>query len=119
MSFYIGIEDLVANALIESKQSNRKRFLTYQEIEEYGAQVIRILNENGEKAVLSLSRETTNAMFRNYSEFFEEREFEGAKGIELKDGKEKEDLINQFRGYLPLDVLMAFVNQKAVRILGA
>ncbi len=73
MCFYIGIEDLAANAMIEMLKKGGRRFLTYNEIEMYGAEVVQILKENGEKAVLILSRENTDALFRNYSEFFERR----------------------------------------------
>ena len=100
MCFYIGIEDLAANAMIEMLKKDGRRFLTYNEIEMYGAEVVQILRENGEKAVLILSRENTDALFRNYSEFLE-------------------DLIQQFRGYLALDVLLAFMNQRSVNVLGA
>lgn len=75
--------------------------------------------ENGEKAVLILSRENTDALYRNYSEFFEEGEQGGKKGIKLKAGIKVEDLIQQFRGYLALDVLLAFVNQRSVKVLRA
>lgn len=118
MCFYIGIEDLAANAMIEMLKKGGQRFLTYDEIETYGAEVIQILKENGEKAVLILSRENTDAFFRNYSEFFEEKEQGGEKGIKLKDGKEIDDLIQQFRGYLALDVLLAFMNQRSIQVLG-
>ena len=70
MCFYIGIEDLAANAMIEMLKKGGQRFLTYNEIE---------MNEN----------------------------------------KEVEDLIQQFRGYLALDVLLAFMNQRSVQVLGA
>lgn len=118
MCFYIGIEDLAANALIEVLQKGDRRFLTYNEIENYGAQVVKILKENGEKAVLILSRDNTDALFRNYSEFFEEGEQDGKMGILLKADKKVEDLIQQFRGYLALDVLLAFMNQRSVQTLG-
>lgn len=118
MCFYIGIEDLAANAMIEMLKKSGKRFLTYNEMEAYGAEVVRILKESGEKAVLILSRENTDAFFWNYSEFFEEKEENGKKGILLKDDKEVKDLIQQFRGYLALDVLLAFVNQQSVKVLG-
>ena len=39
-------------------------------------------------------------------------------GIELKKEVTLENLINQFRGYLALDVLMAFVNENSVQALG-
>lgn len=118
MCFYIGIEDLAANALIESMRRVEKNFLTYREIENYGSKVVQILNEQGEKAVLILSRENTNELFRNYSDFFEEKEENEEKGIALKSDIKLEDLIMQFRGYLALDVLMAFVNDRSVQALG-
>ena len=37
MCFYIGIEDLAANALIESMRRAEKNFLTYKEMENYGS----------------------------------------------------------------------------------
>ncbi len=118
MCFYIGIEDLAANALIESMRRAEKTFLTYKEIENYGSRVVELLNEKGEKAVLILSRESTNALFRNYSDFFQEKNVKGEMGIELKKEVTLENLINQFRGYLALDVLMAFVNENSVQALG-
>ncbi len=43
MCFYIGIEDLAANAMIEMLNKGGQRFLTYNEIETYGAEVTQIL----------------------------------------------------------------------------
>lgn len=118
MCFYIGIEDLAANALIESMRRGEKTFLTYKEIENYGAEVVQLLNEKGEKAVLILSRDYTNALFRNYSDFFEEKIESAEKGISLREGVELNELIMEFRGYLALDVLMAFVNERSIQALG-
>ena len=118
MSFFIGIEDLAANALIAVLAKEDRRFLTYSEIEEYGARVIQILNGKDEKAVLILSRENTNEMYRNYSDFFEEKEENNERGIYLKDEKNVDDLITRFRGYLALDVLLAFVDNRSVAALG-
>ena len=118
MCFYIGIEDLAANAMIELLKKGEKRFLTYNEIEMYGAEVVQILKENGEKAVLILSRENTDTLFTNYSEFFEEKEQNGKNGIKLKAEKKVDDLIQQFRGYLALDVLLAFMDKRSLQVLG-
>ena len=119
MYFYIGIEDLAANAMIELLKKGGQRFITYNEIEMYGAEVVQILKESWKKAVLILSRENTDALLRNYSEFFEEEEQNGRKGIKLKDDKKVEGLIQQFRSYLALDVLLAFMNKRSVQVLGA
>lgn len=43
----------------------------------------------------------------------------GLMGIELKQDKGLEDLIEQFRGYLSLDVLKAFIDKRSVQALGA
>ena len=118
MSFYIGIEDLAANGLIEVMSKYKKRFLSYKQIEEYGSRVVEFLNESGEKAVLILSRESTMAMYRDYSDYFEEQEVNGGKGIKLRDGIEIGDLIARFRGYLALEVLLAMVNEKTSEVLG-
>ena len=120
--FCIGIEDLAANALIEiskvDKELNQKKlFLTYSKIEKYGVAVTEILNTQGNKAVLTLSRENTNNFFKLYSEFFIEDEKEGEKGILLSSKKEIEDLIENFRGYLSLDLLDAFISEKSIKVL--
>lgn len=109
---------MAANALIESMRKAEKTFLTYREIENYGSKVVELLNEKGGKAVLVLSRESTNALFRNYSDFFQEKNVNGEMGIELKEEVTIENLIVQFRGYLALDVLMAFVNENSIQALG-
>ena len=116
MCFYIGIKDVAANGLIEMlRKDPSKRFLSYSKIESYGNEVVRSLNESGESAILILSREDTSELFRNYSDFFEEREEDNEKGIYLKEEKNYIDLINQFRTYLALDVLLKFVDQSIVQ----
>ena len=56
MCFYIGIEDLAANALIEILQTEKeemgKHSVTYAELENYGTEVIHYLTNKGEEAVL-------------------------------------------------------------------
>ncbi len=118
MCVYIGIEDLAANALIENLNRNKKRFVTYSELEKYGAQVVNILNQQGEKAILVLSRESTRIMFRNYSDLFEEVNTKSGLGISLKSNVTVDDLIDKFRGYLAWDVLLAFVNKESLAVLG-
>lgn len=116
MCFYIGIEDLAANALIIALTKLERNYVTYRELEDYGTRVVKLLNSKGEKAVLLLSRDNTNAMFRNYSDFFEETQ--DGKAIALAEGKQVKDLIYQFRGYLALNVLKAFVDETTIMALG-
>lgn len=122
MCFYIGIEDLAANALIEILKTKEDSQLsqycvTLAELEDYGNQVIRYLKGKGEKAMLILSRENTSMMFRDYSDFFREVETEDGIAIALKEGKTVSDLIKKFRTYLAFDVMMAFMNVVTVQTL--
>lgn len=119
MCFYIGIEDLAANALIEilqTKQGDLSQYsVSYGELQDYGTEVVHYLNTKGEEAVLIFSRESTNCMLHNYSEFFEETK-EGT-AIALKEGKTVPDLIERFRTYLSFDVMMAFMAENTVQVL--
>ena len=45
MCIYIGIEDLVANALIELVEKSEKREVLFKQLDEYGAKVIKYLND--------------------------------------------------------------------------
>lgn len=122
MCFYIGIEDLAANALIEvlkTKENSQlsKYCITLAELEYYGNQVIRFLNERGEKAMLVLSRENTSLMFRDYSDFFKEVETENGIAISLREGKTVSDLIRKFRTYLAYDLMMAFMQAVSAQTL--
>ncbi len=125
MCYYIGIEDLAANALIEILQTKDDQefsqcIVTLRELEEYGAEVVRYLNERkGEKALLILSRASTTHMFRNYSDFFEEVETDKGTAIALQKGKTVEDLIEKFRTYIAIDLINAFMDERTVRVLNA
>ena len=106
----IGIEDLVANALIQTLSKNSDiRFLTYSDIENYGAKVVKILNNEQEEVVLLLSRSKTNQMLHDYSTFFEEKKIDGQLGINLKESITIDDLSDEFRSYLSLKLLNAFI----------
>lgn len=125
MCYYIGIEDLAANAMIEILEKKHKDgnemaeplSVTLRDLEEYGAEVVRYINQRtDEKALLILSRASTMYMFRNYSEFFEESE-EEESAIRLREGKTVEDLKAKFRTYKAFDLINAYMAESTVRIL--
>lgn len=120
MKFCIKMRDLAANAMIEIlKKNESRRYVTFEELDKYGMEVVKILNKNNEGAVLVMSRDETSALFRDYSDFFEPfiDDLGNCYGIKLIEGKEYRDLIYRFRGYLALDVLMAFIDEQAVNVL--
>lgn len=118
MYTYIGIQDLVANAIIELVEKSQRRQVLFSELNRYGATVIRILSEHNKEAVLILSQERTNAFLRDYSDLFELFSTDEEEGIRLKNDATVEDLWDKFRGYLPIDVMLAFTNDQSVAALG-
>lgn len=118
MLIYIGIEDLVANALIELVENSNRREVLFKDLDEYGAMVVKYLNEKNEQAVLLLSKERTNDFLHDYSDMFEIFSDGINDGIKLKNDVEVEQLWEKFRGYLSVDVMMAFMDKMAVSKLG-
>lgn len=123
--YYIGLEDLAANAMIEilakrqedGRDTSVPLSVTFRDLEAYGAEVVDYINRTSDKkAVLLLSRDSTAYMFRNYSEYFEEIE-EGEPAVKLREGKSINDLIEQFRMYLAFKVVTAFMAKETSKIL--
>ncbi len=119
MCIFIGIEELAANALIELVEKTDEREITFDKLCEYGAVVVRVLNDNGEEAALILSRDRTNELFADYADLFEIKDYEdGNSAIALRDGITADILRTEFRTYLPLDLLLAFKNNESIKVLG-
>lgn len=123
MCYYIGIEDLAANALIEmlTKQPKRRKnfnYISLRKLEDYGREVVAYIDKNtNEKAFLILSRASTNYMFQAYSNFFKEVENDGNISVALRDGKRVNDLRKKFRTYISIDLINAFQAEAPVNVL--
>lgn len=118
MCIYIGIEDLVANALIELVEKSAQREVLFKQLDQYGAMVIKCLNDKQEQAVLVLSKERTNVFLHDYSNYFELFSSGTDEGIRLKEGISVSQLWEKFRGCLSVDVMLAFMDSSAVSALG-
>lgn len=118
MCIYIGIEDLAANALIELVEKSEKREVLFRQLDEYGARVIKYLNDKQEHAVLVLSKERTNEFLHDYSDYFELFSSGIDEGIRLKEDIPVRQLWKKFRGYLSVDVMLAFMDSASVNALG-
>ncbi len=118
MYIYIGIEDLVANALIELLEGKLKRNVLFKELDDYGTVVVKLLHENGERAVLMFSKNSTNEFLRDYSDYFEPFSSDAGEGVRLKSGITIDDLWEKFRSYLSVKVMKAFMDQRSISALG-
>lgn len=118
MYMYIGIEDLVANAIIELVENSKKGEVLFSQINRYGATVVQILSENNKKALLILSKERTNAFLHDYSSYFELFSTGKEEGIRIKENVSIDELWEKFRGYLSVDVMKVFMNERSIQALG-
>jgi hypothetical protein len=115
--YTLGIEDIASSALIWCMKQYSVRFLTYTAIEKFGNAVIEILQEQGTPAQLILYRNKTDEFLYRCSGYFREKEIDGQLGLEVPETITAVDLELKFRGFLPVDVLMATVDSKALRVL--
>lgn len=115
MRYYVGIEELAANALIECLSANGSSQVSFSELHTYGETVVKIMEQNGCRAVLVLSRDRTNAFIYDCSDYFKIVDNEI---IELRSGKTVEDLRKAFRSETPFQVLKACIDPRSLEALG-
>lgn len=119
MCVYIGIEDLVANAIIELAEKSGRKEVYFDELNQYGATVVKLLLEEDKKAILIFSHDSTLEFIRNYSDYFEWFQDDNQKeGIRLRENVSVDKLWEVFRGYLSVDVMKAFSNSESLSKLG-
>lgn len=99
---YLKLEHVVPNAFVFFK----KRYLSFYEIERYGKSVMSKINK---RCILLFSRDHTREFFREYGKYFERV---GGEGVKLRDEITYEMLIDEFLGYLPLELLLAFISKE-------
>lgn len=115
--YYIGIEDLVANALIEIVERTGKRTVSFSQLNEYGEAVVERLKIQKIDATLLFNRNLTNRFFYDYTNYFKITETSSDIQVTLKSEITTKDLRNRFRTKLSLDVLKAFVSEEPISIL--
>lgn len=118
MYIYIGIEDLVGNAIIELVENSYQGEVLFSQIDRYGSTVVQILSEQQMPAMLSISRDRTTTFLRDYSHYFTLFSNGNEEGIRLRENISSDDLWAKFRGYLSIEVMKAFMNERSIRTLG-
>ena len=105
--YHIGMDDVIANAFIKWRIQDGYRVRTDKQCDDEGDEAVGWIRKEAE---VRCDKSNTDIVLTDYADFFSEQIIDGTLGIELKQEKSRSDLINQFRGYLPLDVLRAFVS---------
>lgn len=118
MCYYIGIQDLAANALIDIMDREQGRTVSFKALNEYGIAVVRKLVNEKQEAILLFSREHVFGMMHECSNLFEVHHVgEPDASITLRDGVTKDDLANRFYGSIPLEVLKAMIDEESLAAL--
>ena len=123
MCTFIGIESVVANALIELFEKRNEREISFDVLVRYGMQVVRILQEKThDEVVLLLSRKYQVNMIENYSDFFEADFSSGGSGVFRLKGNNKQETLQALKEYfrwtLSIQILDAFMSDDALNVLG-
>ena len=115
---YIGIEDLVASALIELiKQEKTNRKISLKLLEDYGTVIVKLLMESGQDAILFLTKESTYEFVHDYADYFSINEYDGVEYIEMNESITVEELRQQFRKNLTVDLAKAISEQESLKAL--
>ncbi|NLJ31434.1 MAG: hypothetical protein GX424_07545 [Clostridiales bacterium] len=115
---YIGIEDLVASALIElmkRKESNRK--ISLQSLADYGTVIVKLLSRSGQDAILFLTKESTYEFIHDYADYFSIVEDNEIEYIELNCEVTIDELRRQFRANLTVDLAKALSESESLEAL--
>lgn len=117
MCYYIGIEDLAANALIEIVEKTGKRYVNSVQLSNYGNVILTNLKKNNIDAKIIFNREATNCFFHDCADIFTVEENEDNIIISLNDNISTTYLRSRFRINIALQLIKAFVSQEAVNVL--
>ena len=115
---YIGIEDLVASALIElMKRENTNRKVSLQTLSDYGTVIVKLLTQSGQDAILFLTKESTYEFIHDYADFFSIEAYDGIEYIALNTDITVETLRHQFRKNLTVDFAKAIHGKESLKAL--
>ena len=117
MNYFIGVEDLVANALIELVEKTGNRTVSFSQLNKYGDAIIAKLRARNLDATLIYTRDETEQFFHDCSDIFTINESESDIEITLNDNISTAYLRKKFRINLAVHLLSAFVSPEAVETI--
>ena len=117
MCYYIGVEDLAANALIELVEKTGNRTVSFSQLNEYGEAIIARLKKENMEVTLIFTRDKTDQFFHDCSDLFTLNETDSDIQITLNDGVSTKYLRKRFRVKIALSLLPAFVAQETIKAI--
>lgn len=119
-SYVLSFEDMVANAFIElnGRSNERVNEIPLAVIEKYGEEVAKKLISEQVKVSFNLSRNNTENFKSSYGDVFSLKEDKNYLSrystVILNNGFDIKYLIKRFRGYLPLNLLLAYIDEDVI-----
>lgn len=117
MCYFIGIEDLVANALIELVEKTGNRTILFSQLNRYGEAVVAKLRKDDMDVTLLFTRDKTDQFFHDCSDIFSINETTSDIQITLNDNISTSYLRKKFRINLALNLLSAFVSPDTINAI--
>lgn len=115
---YIGIEHLVANALIGlMKKDESIRKVSLKTLLNYGTVIVKLLTKSGQNTILLLSKESTYEFVHDYADTFCISTYDGEEYIELNSDITADDLRLRFRRNMTVDLAKAINTETSVAAL--
>lgn len=116
MCTFIKMEYLVANALVELYEKKQIDKISLEQIRDYGIKVEEELNnKNDTRAILLFSNNYTREFLHDYSDLFELID----EDIKIRSGVTIDDIREHILSYISVDILIALLDQKALKVIDA
>lgn len=112
----VDMEDIIGNAMYDLCYYTEKREIDNKIIDKYQEAVFQNLREMEIDFLDASSREEWYE-FKEYNDYFKVIENEDGYKVKLKDRVTVDD-ISRYRAYIPIDLAIAFNNNKTKEILG-
>lgn len=113
---YIGIEDLIAGALIELNERERRK-VSLRSLAEYGTVIVKLLVNSGQDAILLLTRDSTYGFVHDYADCFCIQFYDGVEYIELRKEADLNDVRERFMKNLTVDLAKALSAEESLQVL--
>lgn len=110
----INIEFVAANALVELYENSEKKYVSFDDLLNYGIIIQQILKENNIESVLLLSDYYMIQFVHNYSDMFEIID----DNIYIKEGVDCEQIRDRIISNMKMDLLKAMISEKSLKVLG-
>ena len=108
MYFFVDSTMLIGNIFVASLEKTGKRFVSWENISNFGNIVYKIYKKQDQEMMLLFTRDYTEKFMNKYKFWFKEESQDGELGLRLVDSISLNSLRIEFRSLLDLETLKVF-----------